>query len=124
MSRILTLQKKDMRIFTFQSKNCHSSPSFLKLKLLKLSNKVLLENVPLISKFINSLLPPAFNNWFTFCSNIHNYITIRQPHPKLFEPSFRTNLCGKNSITINAIDAWNKAQTCLGNTILNPSWAF
>ena len=42
---------------------------------------------------------------------------------KLFKPSFRTTY-GKNSITVSAIDTWNKAQTSLGDTIpkdLTPS---
>ena len=72
----------------------------------------------LISKFISSLLPPLFNNWFTFCSNIHNYETTSSSTSKLFKPSFHTNLYGKNSVTISAIDACNKAQTSLGGTIL------
>ena len=118
MSRILTLQKKAMRIITFQSRNCHWSPLFSKLKLLRFNDKVHLENVLLISKFINSLLPSVFRNWFTYCSNIHNYETTSSATCKLFKPSFRTNLYGKNSITVNAIDAWNKAQTSLGDTIL------
>ena len=118
MSRILTLQKTATRIITFQSRNSHSSSLFSKLKLLKFNDEVLLENVLLISKFINSLLPPVFNNWFTFCSNIHNYETTSSATCKLFKPSFPTNLYGKNSIAINAIDAWNKAQTSLGDTIL------
>ena len=70
-----------------------------------------------ITKFINSLLPPVFNNWFTFCSNIHNYETNSSAACKLFKPSFCNNLFGKNSIIINAINAWNKAQTTLGDTI-------
>ena len=114
MSRILTLQKKAMRIITFQSRNCHSSTSFLKLKLLKFSDKFLLENVVLISKFIKSLLAPVF----TFCSTIHNYETTSSTTCKLFKPSFLTNLYGKNSITVNAIDVCNKAQTSLGVFIL------
>ena len=118
MSRILTLQKKAMRIFTFQSRNGHSSPFFSKLKLLKFNDKVHLENVLLISKFINSLLLPVFNNWFTFCSNVLNYETTSSATCKLFQPSFRTNLYGKNSITVNAIEDWYKAQTSLGDTIL------
>ena len=75
MSRILALQKRAMRIINFKSRNCHSIPLFLKLKILKFNDKVLLENVFLISKFINSLLPPVFKNWFTLCPNIHNYET-------------------------------------------------
>ena len=55
MSRILTLQKTTTRIIDFNSRNCHSSLLFSKLKLLKFNDKVLLKNVILISKFINSL---------------------------------------------------------------------
>ena len=44
------------------------------------------------------------------------FITMRQLH-LLLKP-FHTNLYRKNSITVNANDAWNKAQTSLGNTIL------
>ena len=95
MSRILTSQKEAMRIITFQSRNCHSSPLFSKLKLLKFNGKVHLESVLLISKFINSLLPPVFNNWFTFCFNFHNYETTSSATCKLFKPSFRTSLYGK-----------------------------
>ena len=75
LGRILTLLKKAMKIINFRSRNCHSSPLFSKPKLLEFIDKVLLENVLLISKFINSLLPPVFYNWLTFCSNIHNYET-------------------------------------------------
>ena len=107
-----------MRIITFQSRNCHSSPLFSKLKLIKFNDKVHLENVLLISKFINSLLPPVFNNWFTFCSNVHNSEKTPSATCQLFKPSSGTNLYRKTSITENAIDAWNKAQISLGNTIL------
>ena len=114
MSIILPLQKKVMRIITFQSRNYHSSTSFLKLKLLKFSDKFLLENAVLISKFFKNLLPAVF----TFCSTIHNYETTSSTTCKLFKPSFLTNLYGKNSITVNAIDVYNKAQTSLGDFIL------
>ena len=118
MSRILTLQKKVMRIINFKSRNCHSSPLFLKLKLLIFNDKVLLENMLLISKFINSLLPPVFNNLLNLCSNIHNYETTSSSTCKLFKSFFRINLYGRNSLTINAPEAWNKAQTSFGDTIL------
>ena len=94
-----------MRSVTFQSRNCHLSPLFSKTKVLKFNDKVHLENVLLISIFINSLLPPVFKNWFTFCSNVHNYDATSSATCKLFKPSSRTNLYGKNPITVNAIDA-------------------
>ena len=107
-----------MRIITYQSRNYHSSPLFSKLKLLKFNDQVHLENVLLISKFINSLLPPVFNNRFTFCSNVHNYETTASATCKLFKPSFCTDLFVKNSIIVNAIYTWNKSQTSLDDTIL------
>ena len=118
MSRIRTLQKKGIRIIHFKFRNDHSSPLFLKLKLLKFNDKVLLENVLLISKFINSLLPLVFNNLLTSCSNIHNYERTSFTTCRQFQTSFCINLYGKNSVTVNVIDAWNKAQTFLGDTIL------
>ena len=93
-------------------------PLFSKLKILKFNDKVILENVLLISKFSNSLLRPAFNNWFNLCSNIDNYETTSSATCKLFKSSFRTNLYGKTSVTINVVDAWNKAQTSFDDTIL------
>ena len=111
-SRIFTLQKTPWELLI-------SSQSFLfsKLKLLKFNDKVVFENVLLISKFIISLLQSFFNNWFTFCSNIHNYETTSSAICKLFKHSFRSNLYAKNTITIKAMEAWNKAQTSLSGTI-------
>ena len=108
MSRILTLQKNAMSIINFRSRNTHSSPLFLELKLIKFNNKVLYEKVLLISKFIKNLLPPAFNNWFTFRSNIHNYETISSTTCKPF----------KLFSALTYINTLNEAQTSLGNTIL------
>ena len=49
---------------------------------------------------------------------IHNYETTSSATCKLFKPSLCTNLYGKTSVTVNAIGAWNKAQTSLGDIIL------
>ena len=96
LSNILRLPKKAIRIITFQSRNYHSSPLFSKLKTLKFNDKMLLKNVLLISKFTNNLSLPAFNNWFTFCSNIHN---MRQLHlllvnrlNLLFTPTYKEKI--------------------------------
>ena len=49
------------------------------------------------------------------------FITIRQLYllfVNFLNPLFHTNLYGKNSIKVSAIDAWNKAQISLDDTIL------
>lgn len=71
LDRVFTLQKT-LQNYQFSA----TWISFLKLNLLKFEDEIHLENVLLISKHINNLLPPVFDKWFTFCSNIHNYETV------------------------------------------------
>ena len=98
--------------------NCYSSPLFKKQNLLKFENKIQLENVFLVNKYFNNILPSIFDNWFTLCSDMHNYNTAASLTGKLFKPSFPTILYGKNSITLSAVNAWNKIQTAFGDVIL------
>ena len=102
LSRIIILQKKALRIMNFQSRDSHSSPLFRSNNILKLEDKILIENILFINKSFNNLLPPIFKSWFTFCSDLHNYHTV-SPTPtadKIFKPSYRTDSYGKNSITL------------------------
>ena len=110
VSRIVILQKKALRIMNFQSRDSHSSPLFKSNHILKLEDKILIENILFINKSLNNLLPPIFKNWFTFCSDVHNYQTVSSTSDKIFKPSYRTDSFGKNSITIGAINSWNKTQ--------------
>ena len=73
MSRIVILQKKVLRIRNFQSRNSHSGPSFTSKHILKLEDKILIENVLFTNKSLNNLLPPIFKNWFTFCSECSQF---------------------------------------------------
>ena len=77
-----------------------------------------LENVLLVSNYFINILPSVFDNWFTLCSDIHNYNTAASLRGKLFKPSFRTILYEKNSITLSAVNAWNKIQTAFRDVIL------
>ena len=73
LSRIIILQKKALRISNFQSRVSHSSPLFKSNHILKLEEKILIENILFINKSFNNLLPPIFKSWFNFCSDVHNY---------------------------------------------------
>ena len=118
VNRVPILQKKVLRTISFQWRDCHSSLLFKKQNLLKFEDKIQLENVLLVSKYFNNILPSIFDKWFTLCSYIHNYNTAASSTGKLFKSSFRTNLYGKNSVTISAVNAWSKIQTAFGNVIL------
>ena len=94
----------------FQSRDSHSSPLFKSNHIIKLEDKILTENMIFINKLLNILLPPIFKNWFTFCSDVHNYQTVSSTSDKIFKQSYRADSFGKNSITIGAINKWNKTQ--------------
>ena len=92
----------------FQSRDSHSSPLFKSNHILKLEDKILIENILFTNKSLNNLLPPIFKNWFTFCSDVHNYHTFSTTADKIFKSSYRSDSYGKNSITLGAINSWNK----------------
>ena len=51
------LQKKALRIISFEECNAHSSPLFNYSKIIKVADKVKIENYLFISKYINNKLP-------------------------------------------------------------------
>ena len=113
INRYVVLQKKAFRFINFQPHNFHSSRLFKKSFILKFSGKVTLENTLFVSKSINNILPSLFNDWFLFSSDQHNYETSCSSLGNLHKPSYKTNLYGKNSIIVSAINAWNNSQKLL-----------
>ena len=65
--RIITLQKKALRIINNQPINSHAGQLLKKINILKFEDKVLIRNLIFIKKSVNDLLLPIFN---------HNYDTI------------------------------------------------
>ena len=94
----------------FQSRDSHSSPLFKSNHILTLEDKILEENILFINESFNNVLPPIFESWFTYGSDVHNYQTVSPTADKIFKPSYRTDSYGKYSVTIGAINSWNKIQ--------------
>ena len=118
VSRIVILQTKAL-IMKFQSRDSHSSLIFKSNHILKLEDQILIENILFINKSFNNFLPPIFKSLFIFCSSdVHNYQTVSSTVDKIFKPSYRTDSYGKNSITIGAINSWNKIQHQFSNLSL------
>ena len=113
INRFVILQKKSLRIMNLQPRNSHTCPLFRKTSVLKFKDKINLENILFINKSINNLLLSLFNNWFVFSSDTRKYNTSWFSNDKLQKHSYRTNTCGKNSITISAIETWNNSQNNL-----------
>ena len=79
-------------------RNFHTSPLYLRLNILRLHCKILLENCPLISKAINNFSSSLFDNWFTFASEIHRYETSSSAKGLLKIPTISTKGYGKYSV--------------------------
>ena len=67
---------------------------------------------------MNKLSPSVFNTWFSFSSDPHNYETSSSTQGKLTKLFNKTNRYGKYSVTVSAVESWNKIQKQLKNILL------
>ena len=95
IQQIIIFQKKAIRIINFQPKNFHTSLLFKQNSIFKFQDKICLGNILLISKSLSNLSPPAFNRWFTFSSDQHNYETSSSTQGNLIKNFFKTKRCDK-----------------------------
>ena len=95
INHLYILQKKALRIISFKEHNAHSSPLFHHSKIIKIADKVKIENCLFINKYTNNKLPSIFNNWFIFSSMYYNYQTSFAFKGNLQMPSVQTTSCGK-----------------------------
>ena len=110
IKRLTILQKQALRLMNFKPRNFHTSLLYLRLSVLKLLDKIFLENYLLISKAINSLLPSLFNDWFTFASEAHRYETSSSIMGLLKIPTINTKSYGKYPVKTSSITSWNEIQ--------------
>ena len=62
-----------------------------------------------------------FNTWFSFSSDQHNCETSSSAQGNITKLSYKTNRYGKNSITVSAVESWNKIQKQRKNMLLDLS---
>ena len=90
---------------TFTSFHEHSSPIFRKLNIIKLDDFISYHIF--MYRFNNSLLPSAFDAFFSKVSEIHHYNTRSAAKRFLYYlPKARTNY-GKFNITFQGPKIWN-----------------
>ena len=72
---LFILQKRAIRLMTFASFHEHLSPIFRKLNIIKLNDLLSYHIAVFMYRFNNSLLPSAFDAFFSKVSEIHYYNT-------------------------------------------------
>ena len=119
INHLYILQKKALRIINFKEHNAHSSPLFHYSKIIKVADKVKIENCLFINKYTNNKLLSIFTNWFTFSSMSHNYQTSFASKGSLQIPSVQTTSYGKNGFVYSVIRTWNDIQKEMKGVMLN-----
>ena len=110
--------KEANKIINFQPRNSHTSPLFKQNSILKFQDKIYLEYILFVSKSLNNLTPSVFSTWFSFSSDQHNYETSSSTKGNLIKLFYKTKRYGKYSITVSAVESWNKIQKQLKNMLL------
>ena len=119
INHLYILQKKALRIIIFKECNVHSSPLFHHSKIIKIADKVKIENYLFINKYNNNKLPLVFTNWFTFSLMSHNYQTLFTSKGNLQISSVQTTSYGKNAFIYMVIKTWNDVQKEMKGVVLN-----
>ena len=91
----------------------HSSPLFSSNNILKFGDKIALENIFFVSKYINSQVSSIYYDWFPFSRNLHRFKTCWSVMNDLNIPTFLTQKYGLFSIRATAILSWNYTQHIL-----------
>ena len=109
---LITLQKRAVRIITFSEYNCHSSPLFRKLKLLKVSDLLYLYCALFMYDYYSNRLPLIFNDFFMSINKVHQYQTRLASKISYYLPKARTNY-GKFNIRFSGVKVWNSIEDSL-----------
>ena len=120
IKRLFVLQKKSLRIIYFLNHNAHTFPLFRDLNILKLPDKIAVENCLFINKYFKKCLPTIFKNWFILSSDFQTYSTRWSNLGCIVVPPHNTKLYGRNLVNISAIYSWNYLQKLNENNLFYP----
>ena len=111
-------QERYIRIINFQPRNSHTSPQFKQNSILKFQDKNYLDNILFVRKSLNNLTLSVFYTWLSFSSDQLNYETSNSTQGKLTRLFYKINRYAKYSITVGAVESWNKIQKQLKDILL------
>ena len=104
LNRLITLQKRIVRIVNKESYRAHTDPIFKQLNLLKLDQIYCFQVGQFMFMATNRLLPQCFDSYFPLCKDIHNYHTR---HSKSFYFRYRRTNIGQFSILFQGPKIFN-----------------
>ena len=112
LKRVVTLQKRAIRIISKSKFDAHTDPLFKELKMLKLDSIIRFHICKLMFLYRHGLLPESFDNMFPLNNEIHSYNTSRSCFSL---PYCRTNI-GKFSIRYQGPKLFNSVNEDIRNS--------
>lgn len=104
LNRLLTLQKKAIRLCCNADHRSHSPPLFKQLYSLNLSDNIRLKTALFVFEALNGRLPPCFTG--SFICNTRGHMQTRQ-RDDIKIPFCRLTLTQSNSIKYKGTKLWN-----------------
>jgi hypothetical protein len=120
-SRLLTLQKRAVRIISNAGARDHTAPLFCNLRLLQIIDLYQLNLGKFMYKAMNNALPSCINSLFTLTSNIHSHYTRSTAKKNLFVSRQRTTLY-QNSVVQRGVMFWNNLSYSIQSSITLPAF--
>ena len=113
INRLVILQKKASRLIHFKERNTHTGSLIFESKMVKLLDKIKIENFLFISKYVKNILPSIFS------STSHNYETsfATKGHLKILTDT--TTSYGKKAFISMATKTWNNIQSQIKDPTIN-----
>ena len=105
--KILVLQKKIIKVMTFNKQNAHTTHIFASLEFLKFDDIRQLQLLSFVYNCQNKLAPIYFHDYFVQCSQVHHYSTRLASRGDLFLEWKNTFQYGIRSIEYNGARLWN-----------------
>ena len=106
-NRLVTLQNKAVKVLNFANFRDTVSPLYKTLKILKLSDRIRLQNFMYVLEDIKGILPPPLQNTFILSSTAHTYKTRSSIQHKIKIPTVKTTVYGIRSIKFQSCQDWN-----------------
>ena len=102
--RIMTLQKKTLRIITLSKYNAHAEPLFKQLNLLKMEDILILQQLKFYFKYVHNKLPTYFQQWNLIHNvDVHSQIATYRVNREFAKKCIRYNLPFIINNTINSV---------------------
>ena len=111
--KIFKLQNRALRIISFSDFRCDSNPIYRNLKILKLRDQIILQNILFTHDALNQAAPSCFYEYFTHAREIHNFNTRNSSLGCLALSHSGTIRYGIYSIVKKCISNWNTVSKSL-----------